>query len=292
MSLVYRFIFCALFVSTQAENASRSPGFGYLFINGSLPPFCYDMKPNDVCPPNLVNYKIVGFNRSTEAAAKLELTSVHLGLEALNFFQVSESCRDSYREYLCSDTFAVCTPDSKHGVILKYDYERSKAACDSVRSNCPGAVTSYFVQNCTMIHKDASGYGYCTKLPEVQGDICPKTSYTYPAAIGPLYKLSAKRFPEVLKSLEQAKLFANSTCEEEFVNVYCQLIRSSLCSTDMTLRMFAISQQECSATFTKCLTNTVPKLKNYFLDTCNIFPDGNTAERVPLPSAGTNWIGY
>ena len=177
MFLVYRIIFCALLVCS-CSRASRSPGLGYLFINASLTPFCYDIKPNDVCPPNLLNYKIVGFNRSTEATAKAELASVHLGLEALNLIQVSQACRDSYREYSCSNTFAVCTPDSKHGVTLRYDYARSKAACARVRSNCPEMVTSDFVQNCTMIQKDPSGYAHCTKLPEVKGDVCSKSSYT------------------------------------------------------------------------------------------------------------------
>ena len=87
-----------------------------------------------------------------------------------------------------------------------------------------------------LIQKDVSGYTYCTKLPEVQGDVCPKSNCEYPAALGYFYKKAAKAFPENLSQLVKDKLFTNTSCEQEFVHVYCQMMRGSICSTDMTLR--------------------------------------------------------
>jgi hypothetical protein len=132
---------------------------------------------NKVCPPNLaVNYKIVGFNRATEVVAKFELQTVNLALELLDFLHVSQACRDSVRLYSCSNNFAVCTPDSKYGVNLRYNYLRTKVACESIKSNCPAIVfawpTDGVTFNCSLIQKDVSGYTYCDELPEVQGDVC------------------------------------------------------------------------------------------------------------------------
>lgn len=170
-------VFFSLLVCA-ASRPSEAPGLGYLFVNGSQTPFCYDLYQNDICPPNLVNYKILGYNRSTEQVAKMELQVVKFSLQGLEFFQVSQACRDNIREYSCSNMFAVCTPDSKHGINLKYNYEKTKAACGRIRSICPKIVTEMVVYNCSLIQKDVSGYTHCAKLPEVPGDVCPKSSYT------------------------------------------------------------------------------------------------------------------
>ena len=159
------------------SHANQAPGLGYLFVNGSQPAYCYDLSPNKVCPPNLVNYKIVGFNRATEVVAKFELQTVNLALELLDFFHVSQACRDSVRLYSCSNNFAVCTPDSKYGVNLRYNYLRTKVACESIKSNCPAIVFDGVTFNCSLIQKDVSGYTYCDELPEVQGDVCSKSNY-------------------------------------------------------------------------------------------------------------------
>jgi hypothetical protein len=150
---------------------------GYLFLNGSQTPFCYDLSPNEICPSNLVNYQILGFNGTTQQIAKVELLTVKLTLEGLDvYFQVSQACRENVREYYCSNQFAVCTPD-KHGVNVRYNYEKTKAACARIQSTCPKIVTEHVAFNCTLIQKDVTGYVTCAKLPEVPGDVCPKSSY-------------------------------------------------------------------------------------------------------------------
>ena len=165
-------------LACAASLPRTAPGLGYLFVNGSQKPFCYDLTPNEVCPSSLVNYKILGYNRTTQQIAKIELAGVKSMLQALDFFQASQACRDVVREYSCSNTFAVCKPDSKYGVNLKYNYEKTKAACARIQSICPKTVAEAVVFNCTLIQKDVTGYTYCTKLPEVPGDVCAMSSYT------------------------------------------------------------------------------------------------------------------
>lgn len=69
--------------------------------------------------------------------------------------------------------------------------------------------------------------------------------------MGAFYKAGAKTFIKTLAVLVKQKLFTSPTCEKEFVDVNCQMMRGSICSTDMSLRLFAISQQDCTATYTK-----------------------------------------
>ena len=258
----------------STSRANKVSGLGYLFVNGSQTPYCDDLSPNELCPRNLINYKIVGFNKTTDEVAKLQVVKV--ALETLHLFQVSQACRNSVQAYSCSNNFAICTPDTKYGVNLRYDYFRTKVACESIKSNCPVIVADAITFNCSLIQKDVSGYTYCTKLPEVQGDVCPKSNYEYPAALGYFYKKSGKGFPRKFVS-----------CEQEFVDVYCQMMRGSICSTDMTLRMNAVSQQDCTLTITKCIIK-VAKVQNYFMEVCKLFPNANTAQRVPLPSVVSN----
>ena len=169
-------IFFTLLVCNTGR-AHQAPGFGYLFVNGSQKPYCHDLSPNELCPSNLVNYKIVGFNTKTEQLAKIELQSVKLALETLKFFHVSQTCRDNVQTYSCSNTFAICTPDSKYGVNLKYDDFRTKVACESIKANCPALVSDAITFNCSLIQKNVSGYTYCVELPDVQGDVCSKSNY-------------------------------------------------------------------------------------------------------------------
>ena len=167
-------VFCTLLMCCCANQAQN---LGYLFVNGSQPPYCYDLEPNEVCPSNLVSYKILGFNKSTEQVATFELQVVKHALDTLEYFHVTEACRESVRVYSCSNNFAICTPDSKYGVDLKYDFFRTKVACESIKSNCPAMLSDVLTFNCSVIQKDASGYTYCVELPEVQGDVCSKSRY-------------------------------------------------------------------------------------------------------------------
>lgn len=152
-------------------------GLGYLFLNVSQPAYCYELSPNDDCPPNLVNYNIVGFNRATNSVARFEQQTVRVSLALLDFFNVSQFCRESVRLYSCSNNFAVCTTNSESGVSLTYDSYRTKVACESIQSNCPIAVSDGITFNCSLIQKDVIGYTYCVDLPEVLGDVCSKSSY-------------------------------------------------------------------------------------------------------------------
>ena len=177
-------VFFSLLACNTASRASKESGLGYLFVNESQTAFCQELSPNNVCPPNLVNYKILGINRTTEAVVKAELADVNLALRSLDFFrQISQDCHDDVQEYSCSNTFAVCTPDSKYGVDLRYNYMKTKAACARVQKSCPKALADGLTFNCSLIQKDVSGYGYCVKLPEVPGDVCSKSSYTVRAFI-------------------------------------------------------------------------------------------------------------
>ena len=281
----------SLLVVCASGLPSAAPG--YLFINTSQTPFCYDLTPNEICPSNLVNYQILGYDRTTQEIAKVELESVKLVVQTLDFFVVSDACRESVREYSCSNTFAVCTPDSKYGVNLKYNYQKTKAACARVQSNCPKIAADAIVYNCSLIQKDVAGYISCAELPEVPGDVCPKSSYTYPKALGPFYEAGAKAFPATLASMVKQKLFTSPACEKEFIDIYCQLLRGSICSTDNKLRMYAISQQFCAAIYTKCISGRYPPVEDFFLQTCKLFPDARIAKRVPLPPGVTdNRLNY
>ena len=171
-------VFFSLLVCNTASGGSEAPGLGYLFINGSQPSFCEDLSPNKICPPNLVNYKILGINQSAEEIVRVELANVNLALSSLDFSAVSQDCRNDVQEYACSNTFAVCAPGSKSGVDLKYNYMKTKEACARALNSCPKDVGAAVTYNCSVIQKDASGYWYCIKLPEVPGDVCSKSSYT------------------------------------------------------------------------------------------------------------------
>jgi hypothetical protein len=65
------------------------------------------------------------------------------------------------------------------------------------------------------------------------------------------YKAGAEAFPADLAMLVKQGLFTSPACEEEFVDIHCQLIRGTICSTDYSLRMYAISQQYCEDIYTK-----------------------------------------
>lgn len=171
-------VFFSLLVCNTASRIGETAGLGYLFVNRSQPAFCHDLSPNNICPPNLVNYKIVGVTQTAGEIARVELASVNLALSSLDFFQVSQDCRADIQEYSCSNTFAVCTPNSKYGVDLRYNYMKTKEACARVQNSCPKALADGLTFNCSLIQKDATGYGYCVKLPEVPGDVCSKSSYT------------------------------------------------------------------------------------------------------------------
>ena len=69
--------------------------------------------------------------------------------------------------------------------------------------------------------------------------------------MGVFYKVTAKAFPATLTLLSKEKLFTSPACKKEFVDVYCQMLRGSICSADGSLRLYAISQQDCAATYTK-----------------------------------------
>ena len=172
-----KFVLFVLSMLYAASHPSKAQGMGYLFLNTSNKPLCYDLSPNDICPQSLVNYQILVFNKTSENVPKMELESVKLALRSLDFLQVSQPCRDSVQEYSCSNIFAVCTT-GEHGVQVKYNYEKTKAACARVQSICPKTVTEKIVYNCSLIQKDVSGYTYCKELPAVPDDICPKSSYT------------------------------------------------------------------------------------------------------------------
>ena len=171
-------VFFSLLVCNTASGGSEAPGLGYLFINESQPSFCEDLSPNKICPPNLVNYKILAVNQSAKEIVRVELATVNFALSSLDLLPVSQDCRNDVQEYYCSNTFAVCTPGSKSGVDLKYNYMKTKEACARVQKSCPKGVADSLTFNCSVIQKDMSGYEYCVKLPEVPGDVCSKSSYT------------------------------------------------------------------------------------------------------------------
>ena len=171
-------VFFSLLVCNTASGGSEAPGLGYLFVNKSQPSFCEDLSPNKICPPNLVNYKILGVKQAAEEIVRVELAGVNLTLSSLDFFQVSQDCRNDVQEYSCSNTFAVCTPGSKSGVDLRYNFMKTKEACARIQKSCPKALADGLTYNCSLIQKDVSGYEYCVKLPEVPGDVCSKSSYT------------------------------------------------------------------------------------------------------------------
>ena len=65
------------------------------------------------------------------------------------------------------------------------------------------------------------------------------------------YEAEAKAFPATLEQLVKYDVFTSPTCKNEFVDIYCQMMRGQICSTDMKLRMYATSLQDCVATYTK-----------------------------------------
>ena len=69
--------------------------------------------------------------------------------------------------------------------------------------------------------------------------------------MGRYYSTVAPGFPGTVAQMSKAQLFTSPACKKEFIDVYCQLMRGSICSTDMKLRMFATSEQDCTSKLKK-----------------------------------------
>lgn len=179
MSFVDKYVvfLMSLVVSNYGEYVTE-PGFGYLLLNASKTPYCHDLQENEICPSNVVNYQILELKDNVPAISTYELQAVKIALDALHFFEVTQECRDSVRTYYCSNTFPICLPDAKYGVNLRYDYNKTMAACEKIKQICPINITRFFTFGCSFVQKDVTGYDYCTKPPQMDPEICPRSKYT------------------------------------------------------------------------------------------------------------------
>ena len=162
--------------------SSANPDKGYLLINGSAStPGCYDLPNNTECPSNVVNYKVVGLEYA-DTFTKANLEIVKLVMMTLKFFnEVTQSCEDAVREYACSNTFARCVKDNSQplGAAITFDVARTEQACARMMKTCPPAVQSEAgFGNCSVIMKNFTDFIICKNIPDIPGDICPKSPYT------------------------------------------------------------------------------------------------------------------
>ena len=168
--------------------SSANPDKGYLLLNGSLPTKgCYDLPSNKQCPSNLINYKVFGVGYS-DTLSKLGLKSVDLKMMSLKFFKkVTKACEDAVREYACSNTFARCVKDDSQpllGATVTFNVRRTEQACARVKKSCPLSVQMVTINNCTTILRNFMDLANCVDIPNIQGDLCPKSNYKVGSILG------------------------------------------------------------------------------------------------------------
>ena len=160
--------------------SSSDPDKGYLLLNGSIPTKgCYNLPSNTQCPFNLIDYKVFGSGYA-DNFSKLNLKSVDLMIMSLKFFkEVTPACEDAVREYACSNTFARCEKDDSQtlGAVVAFNVTRTTQACAKVKKSCPFSVQAETVNNCTTIMSNFTDLIYCVDIPNIPGDICPKSNY-------------------------------------------------------------------------------------------------------------------
>lgn len=160
--------------------SSANPDKGYLSINGSAStPGCYDLPSNTECPSNVINYKVVGLDYA-DTFTNNSLNMVKLVMMSLKFFtEVTQACEDAAREYACSNVFARCVKDDSQplGAAVTFDVARTERACARIMKTCPLPVQMKAFYNCTMIMRNFTDLLNCDNIPDVPGDICPKSPY-------------------------------------------------------------------------------------------------------------------
>ncbi len=160
--------------------SSTNPDKGYVLLNGSIPTYgCYDLPNNTQCPSHLINYKVFDLGYA-DKFVMTGLKTVDLMMMSLKFFkEVTQTCRDAVREYACSNTFARCQKDdgSPLGMVIRFNVTRTSQACAKVKKSCPLAVQMATINNCTTIMSNFTELTYCVDIPNIPGDICPKSNY-------------------------------------------------------------------------------------------------------------------
>ena len=270
---------------------SADPDKGYLLLNGSIPnKGCYNLPGNTQCPSNLINYKVFGLGYADNFST-LNLKSVDLMIMSLKFFkEVTPACEDAVREYACSNTFARCEKDDSQtlGAVVTFNVTHTSQACAKVKKSCPLPVQAATINNCTTIMGNFTDLIYCVDIPNIPGDICSKSNYKHPKAIADFYPTVMSHFKDTFTRF--ASIFGSSDpqCKKKFLDVNCELLRGPICSTNMMLRMYTTTQQQCEKTVNKCVPSVIPNLQPYLLEMCKLFPDGNIAKMVPLPRPDTS----
>ena len=160
--------------------ARANPDKGYLFINGTASTAgCYELPNNSECPSNVINYKVVGLKYS-DTFTNNSLKVVKLAMTTLKFFnEVTQTCEDAAREYVCSNIFARCVKDNSQpfGTAITFDVARTEQACARMMKTCPLPVQTDVFYNCTMIVRNFTDVINCENIPDIPGDVCPKSPY-------------------------------------------------------------------------------------------------------------------
>ena len=160
--------------------SSANPDKGYLLLNGSIPTKgCYDLPNNTQCPTNVINYKVFGLGYA-DNFSKLNLKSVDLMIMSIKSFkELTQTCEDAVREYACSNTFARCEKDDSQalGAVVTFNVTRTSQACAKVKKSCPLPVQSLTINNCSTIMTSFTDLTYCVDIPNIPGDMCPKSNY-------------------------------------------------------------------------------------------------------------------
>lgn len=170
-TLVKLLAFSLLFGAASGVNDE-----GYLFLNLSQIPHCAALPANKLCS---LRYKTVEFDGPTQVV-QVDLTIVNVTLASLDFFPgVTSTCRESVRDYVCSNVFPICNGQGKT-LTVRYNVSRTEQACARAIATCPSSAQLVTVYNCTNIIRNPMDFTRCVPLPDVGEDICPETNYKVP----------------------------------------------------------------------------------------------------------------
>ncbi|XP_028405351.1 uncharacterized protein LOC114527847 [Dendronephthya gigantea] len=266
--------------SMGANNANKQAPQGYLVLDTSAPTSCYDIPNNTVCPS--FSHQVPGADAMPTALALVTLQNVQVELNRVAVFKGTRDCLEDLREYSCSNSLMQCTPNkqSPYGFVLEYNVTRTRQACENVKKSCSSLVQAATIHNCSIIQTNPYDFAICEKHTVVPGDVCSRTDYMYPKAFTKFYPINTNGFKaQIFQFSQVANIATNDACLEEFKDVYCNILRGPICAL-MTKRIFAISQQDCSKTITKCIVN--PGHKAHLLEVCKLLPDENFP-KIDLP---------
>lgn len=250
---------------------------------------CTAIPDEGICPSD---HKIPDLSKIVDDDGK-PLPSVYnatvLNLTLSVMKQMNETCKNSYRDYIC----AFSLPDCKDNDDF-YTYNGAKVpeSCMNVKKHCPSVYTSFI--NCNVTAKQQpKRMLMCKAYPDIKDDPypCSKRIGLEGPYIPSAGNASLERGAEVLSIHNDLKKSAGKL-DKKCVNNVAQMIcdAAPACSQDKNFIVDLVNKQEC-LTVMKCLEAAKnANLTKRTMEVCNRLAD-KTAATISLSDVYTTGGG-